>query len=93
VYLNTNLFQVKRHPVPPLRHPKKNCAMALTRRSFAAEKWTVRVQCGHCVQVSDTRTVTAMSPIPVLAARAAPVMVPTGSQLDSFLEGFFNHKK
>ena len=39
----------------------------------------------HCVQVSDIRTVTPMS-LPILAARAAPVMV-TG-ELDSLLEGF-----
>ncbi len=67
VYLNTNLFQVKRNPVPPLCHPKQNCAMAHIRRTFAAEKWTVQYML--CVQMSDTRTVTAMSPIPILAAK------------------------
>jgi hypothetical protein len=83
-YLNTNLFQVKRHPVPPLCHPKENYPITLTRHSFFSEKWTV--QCVHYVPVWDTRTVKAMPPIPILSARAAPVMVP--SELDSFLEGF-----
>ncbi len=40
----------------------------------------------NCVQVSDTRTVTPMSPVPILAVRAAPVMVT--DELDSLLEGF-----
>ncbi len=42
----------------------------------------------HCVQMSDTKTVTPMSPNSILAARAAPVLVMVPGELDSLLEGF-----
>jgi hypothetical protein len=61
--------------------------------SYETQFCCVEVDCAVCAlcalctgQVSDTRTVTAMSPIPILAAWAAPVIVP--SEVDSFLEGF-----